>query len=92
MSLETFRGRWPKNIRGRFYVDRWCLDCDLCRETAPWSFTRDDEAGNSFVYRQPTTPDEVKGCLEAVEGCPQGNVHDDGSSFDWDAVPPDPLQ
>ena len=25
----------PENVPGRFYVDATCIDCDLCRETAP---------------------------------------------------------
>lgn len=25
----------PLNVPGKFYVDSSCIDCDLCRETAP---------------------------------------------------------
>ena len=28
---------------GRYYVDSQCIDCDLCRETAPANFIRNDE-------------------------------------------------
>ncbi|MES2309986.1 MAG: ferredoxin [Verrucomicrobiota bacterium] len=76
-----FRNRYPLNVEGRFYVDNGCLDCDLCRHLAPTVFKRDD--GWSYVYRQPSTEEEVKKCLEAVKRCPQWNVHDDGLLYDW---------
>jgi ferredoxin len=27
--------KYPENVEGKFYVDDQCIDCDLCRETAP---------------------------------------------------------
>ena len=32
--------KWESNVTGKFYVDQQCIDCDLCRETAPAFFTR----------------------------------------------------
>jgi hypothetical protein len=29
--------KWKDNAGGKFYVDQQCIDCDLCRETAPAS-------------------------------------------------------
>ena len=55
---------------GRFYVDATCIDCDLCRETAPANFVRQDDEGYSFVSTQPTTPAEEAACLAAMEECP----------------------
>jgi ferredoxin len=60
----------PENVSGRFYVDETCIDCDLCRETAPANFVRLDEAGYSYVFHQPTTPAEEASCLAAMEECP----------------------
>jgi ferredoxin len=51
-------------------VDATCIDCDLCRETAPDSFRRNDEEGHSFVYRQPEGPAEEAACQAALEECP----------------------
>lgn len=62
--------KWPNNIPGRFFVDRQCIDCDLCRETAPDFFTRSDEGGHSYVYAQPSTPEDIALCQEALGGCP----------------------
>src|SRR5205814_2546399 len=60
----------PENVPGKWYVDVTCIDCDLCRETAPGHFTRQDEGGYSYVYLQPATPAEVAACLAALEECP----------------------
>lgn len=60
----------PENVPGRYYVDRTCIDCDLCRETAPANFVRNDEEGYSFVVRQPVDPAEEAACLAALEECP----------------------
>ncbi|MGH9944383.1 MAG: ferredoxin, partial [Pyrinomonadaceae bacterium] len=42
-----------ENVGGEFYVDAQCIDCDVCRDTAPDNFTRSDSNGYSFVYKQP---------------------------------------
>ncbi|HUO84189.1 MAG TPA: ferredoxin, partial [Thermoanaerobaculia bacterium] len=39
----------PGQPDGRYYVDTNCIDCDLCRETAPLNFRRNDEEGYSYV-------------------------------------------
>ena len=70
--------KWPTNIAGKFYVDQQCIDCDLCRETAPAFFTRNDEGGHSFVFKQPTSQEEIALCMEALEGCPVEAIGNDG--------------
>ncbi|MDB5349704.1 MAG: hypothetical protein JWN86_951 [Planctomycetota bacterium] len=62
--------RVPENVPGRFYVDRTCIDCDLCRETAPENFVRLDAEGYSYVIRQPRDAAEEAACLAALEECP----------------------
>ena len=71
--------RYPENVPGRFYVDDQCIDCDLCRQTAPMNFTRDDESGHSFVFKQPQTPEEESQCQEAMQNCPVEAIGDDGA-------------
>lgn len=71
--------RYPDNVPGKFYVDNNCIDCDLCRETAPDNFTRNDDGGYSYVYKQPTTADEESLCREAMEGCPVEAIGSDGA-------------
>ena len=63
---------------GRYYVDSQCIDCDLCRETAPANFIRNDEAGFSYVFKQPDTPDEETLCKDAMDNCPVEAIGNDG--------------
>ena len=70
--------KWPENVTGKFYVDEQCIDCDLCRETAPDYFMRNEDGGYSYVYKQPTTDDGIEQCMEALEGCPVEAIGDDG--------------
>lgn len=70
--------KWESNVLGKFYVDQQCIDCDLCRETAPSFFTRHDDGGHSYVFKQPTTQEEIDQCMEALEGCPVEAIGSDG--------------
>ena len=67
-----------ENIPGRFYVDATCIDCDLCRETAPANFIRQDEEGHSYVVLQPYDPAQEAACLAALEECPVEAIGEDG--------------
>ena len=71
--------RYEDNISGKFYVDNQCIDCDLCRETAPENFTRNDDGGYSYVFKQAATEEEEKQCQEAMEGCPVEAIGEDGA-------------
>jgi ferredoxin len=78
-SMADIANRYAENITGKFYVDNQCIDCDLCRETAPENFTRNDDGGYSYVYKQPSSPEEEAQCKEAKEGCPVEAIGDDAS-------------
>jgi ferredoxin len=68
-----------ENVEGLFYVDSQCIDCDLCRETAPKFFKRNDDGGYSFVYNQPVTDEDKALCQEALQGCPVEAIGSDGA-------------
>ncbi|MGB9180915.1 MAG: ferredoxin [Pyrinomonadaceae bacterium] len=70
--------RLPENVPGTFYVDSTCIDCDVCRDTAPENFTRDDEHQYSFVYKQPQDAEERAQCEEALGACPVEAIGNDG--------------
>ncbi|WP_050029899.1 ferredoxin [Verrucomicrobium sp. BvORR034] len=70
--------KYQQNTTGKYYVDDQCIDCDLCRETAPANFTRDDDGGHSFVHKQPESEEELRLCEEAMAGCPVEAIGDDG--------------
>ena len=82
MPLADFKNRTQENIPGKVYVTWQCLDCELCRETAPTIFTRHDEEGYSYVMKQPETSEEFNQVQECVEGCCTEAIHDDGDEFD----------
>ena len=67
-----------ENVGGKFYVDSQCIDCDLCRETAPANFTRAEDEGYSFVFKQPENDEEIEQSREAMEGCPVEAIGEDG--------------
>lgn len=85
--MADFTERYPLNVPGKYYVTAQCTDCDLCRETAPNNIKRDDRTGISFVYRQPTTPEEIARVEEGVGGCPTEAVGNNGDTFDWETTP-----
>ena len=71
--------RVAENVAGQFYVDDTCIDCELCRETAPANFTLKPKARRySLVARQPDGPAEQAACLAAMEECPVEAIGDDG--------------
>jgi ferredoxin len=84
--MAVFANRYSDNVPGKFYVDDQCIDCDLCRETAPDNFTRNEDGGYSFVYKQPTSPDEEALCKEAMEGCPVEAIGHDGAQASAEAA------
>lgn len=66
-----------ENIAGKFYVDHQCIDCNLCRDTAPKNFKQHPDGGYSFVYNQPENEEEEAQCREAKESCPVEAIGDD---------------
>jgi ferredoxin len=63
---------------GKYYVDSNCIDCDVCRTTAPNNFDANEDEGFSFVHKQPENEEEEEQCQEAMESCPVEAIGDDG--------------
>ncbi|HQU92081.1 MAG TPA: ferredoxin [Pyrinomonadaceae bacterium] len=78
--MAFVKDKLPDNVPGNYYVDRQCIDCDVCRDTSPKNFTRNDENGYSYVYKQPQTPEEINLCEEALNACPVEAIGDDAAS------------
>lgn len=76
--MASIADKYPDNATGMYYVDNQCIDCDVCRDTAPSNFTRNDDGGYSYVYKQPDTDEEFEQCKEAMEACPVEAIGDDG--------------
>jgi glyoxylase-like metal-dependent hydrolase (beta-lactamase superfamily II) len=64
--------RLEENAAGEFFVDETCIDCDTCRQIAPEVFR--DHGGQSSVFRQPATKQNVKLANMAVVACPTGSI------------------
>ncbi|GDY22055.1 hypothetical protein LBMAG56_34020 [Verrucomicrobiota bacterium] len=76
--MADFKFRHPENVPGKFYVDSQCIYCGLCDEFAPMVFRKRDEDESAFVFHQPTTSEELRLAMEAVEGCPYDCIGTDG--------------
>ena len=66
------------NVSGKWYVDSNCIDCDVCRTTAPNNFEANEDEGFSYVSKQPENDEEIEQCEEAMESCPVEAIGDDG--------------
>lgn len=87
-NMADKNSRLPQNAPGPWYVDSTCIDCDLCRETAPTVFRRDEDNGNSIVFHQPETEEELKLAEEAKDGCPVEAIGSDGDAVPVEAAKP----
>lgn len=76
--MADYENKQPESVAGAWFVDDQCIDCDLCRETAPDNFTRSDDGGYSYVYKQPENDEEKGLCEEAMEGCPVEAIGSEG--------------
>jgi ferredoxin len=68
--MANLRDKLSDNAPGKFFVDSQCIDCDVCRDTSPANFRRNDENGYSYIYKQPETDEELELCEEAINACP----------------------
>lgn len=73
--------KWSDNVNGKFYVDKQCINCDLCREIAPKFFKQSLNGEYSIVYKQPVEDIDLKKCNEALEDCPVNAIGSDGNDL-----------
>ena len=69
--MADLANKYAENVTGKYFVDDQCIDCDLCRETAPANFKRNDDGGHSYVYKQPETPEEESSLQGGARGLPR---------------------
>jgi ferredoxin len=69
----------PSNVPGRYYVTDDCLACEACQDAAPNNFRYDTNI-ESYVFKQPGTPEEEEQCRRALSECPMGAIRDDGET------------
>lgn len=54
-----------------------CIACNVCYTGAP-EFFSEDEDGNAYVKKQPTTPEEIELCKEQMDACPVSSIGNNG--------------
>jgi len=66
--MADLKESFPRQYARRFYVDRERIDGDVCCDTSPANFDRNDESGYSFVHKQALTDEEfaLRGILGRV--------------------------
>jgi ferredoxin len=70
--------KFKDNVKGKFYVDRECIFCNVCVQAAPKNFAVSEDGDHDYVYKQPENEDELEECYEALEQCPVEAIGDDG--------------
>jgi len=70
--MATINKKRTENIKGNFYVDETCINCDTCRWVSPKMFKEID--GQSAVYFQPETEEEKVSALQALLSCPTSSI------------------
>lgn len=70
--MATLQRRYASNAPGTFYVDDTCIDCDLCRQIAPGTYSED--SGHSIVHRQPVHNADVHRAAMALVACPTASI------------------
>ncbi len=70
--MANVRATLEGNVAGNFFVDDTCIDCDLCRQIAPETFTAD--AGQSVVSAQPENGAQTHQAQMALVTCPTGSI------------------
>ena len=66
------------NVPGKYYVDETCSGCQVCITSAPDHFKMDDDEEYAYVFKQPENDDEIEACEEALDGCPEEAIGNDG--------------
>ncbi len=82
MSNPSLKNK--KNVAGKFYCTSpedssgsGCIACGMCYGSAPEFFSEDDN-GNAYVSKQPTSAEEVEACESALSSCPVSAIGNDG--------------
>lgn len=81
------KDKWEDNVSGfsivagkkvSFYVDKECIICSVCSDSAPNNFRMSDDEDHDICYKQPETEKELEECYTAMESCPVEAIGDDG--------------
>ena len=77
--MADYKERWEDNnpnltnLEGKkikFYCDKGCISCAICRENAPNNFKLSPNGNHSICFSQPRNQKELAECEEALICCP----------------------
>jgi len=71
--MADVRKKYAENVDGLFFVDRSCINCDTCRQLAPYVFA-EHHGEHSYVFAQPTTAEDTLSALQALIACPTSSI------------------
>jgi len=57
-------------------IDDDCIGCGLCSERAPENMEIPNGTAIAQVFKQPENSEEEEACLEALDYCPMGGIHE----------------
>lgn len=81
------KNKWEDNTPGAavingkrvsFFVDKECILCSVCSDTAPSDFRMSGQEAHDICYKQPENKEELDQCYEAMENCPVEAIGDNG--------------
>ena len=82
--MANAKNKHAKNVPGPFYctdpddsAGEGCIACNVCYSGAPEFFAEDDN-GNAYVKKQPTTDKDIALCKEQMDACPVNSIGKDG--------------
>ena len=73
--MADVANKYPENIAGK--CTTWTASAltatSAAEDYAPDNYKRNDDGGYSYVYKQPSNPEEEARCKEAKEELPRGS-------------------
>ncbi|MBI4546440.1 MAG: MBL fold metallo-hydrolase [Ignavibacteriae bacterium] len=88
--MADVRKQLSENVKGEFFVDSTCINCDVCRQLAPETFGEADDF--SYVYAQPQTDEQWRRALRALLACPTGSIGTLGTNNSKQVINDFPIQ
>ena len=77
--MADYKDKWEDNNPNqvkiankfiKFYCDKACISCSVCRENAPNNFKLSELGNHSICFKQPENQQELDECEEALICCP----------------------
>ncbi len=82
--MANIKKKHELNVEGQFYCTdpddddgEGCIACSVCYMGAP-DFFAEDDMGNAYIKKQPTSPEDIELCQEQLEACPVNSIGNDG--------------